>query len=79
MLEKIFDAIRTAKDQGIIKLRFEDCRLLTKAVTALKSFCRTTNSIESLGLIRVSFSDGGAQDFKHLVEAVSYNAKISHF
>lgn len=79
MLDKILFAIKEAKDQGIIKLRFEDCRLLTKAVTALKYFCRTTSIIESLGLIRVSFSDGGSQDFKHLVEAVSFNTKISHF
>lgn len=79
MLGGVLSAITGAKDQGITKLRFEDCRLLTKAVAALRSFCRTTSPIESLGLIRVSFSDGGSQDFKHLVEAISYNAKISHF
>ena len=79
MLDKILIAIMQAKDQGIIKLRFEDCRLLTKAVTALKYFCTKNTIIESLGLIRVSFSDGGSQDFKHLVEAVSFNTKISHF
>ena len=30
-------------------------------------------------LHNVSFSDGGTQDFKHLVEAIGYNPKITHF
>jgi hypothetical protein len=46
-------------------------------VARLIDFCRSTNIIESLGLIKVTFEDG--QDFKRLVEAVSSNQKIRHF
>jgi hypothetical protein len=73
-IEHLLLAIESAKDQGIINLRFEECRLLKQAVIRLINFCKRTNIVESLGLINVSFDDG--QDFKRLVEAVSFNQKI---
>jgi|TARA_B110001450_G_C17190858_1_gene307294 hypothetical protein len=53
--------------------------MLSKAVASLKFFCKSVNCVSSIGLQNVTFSDGGAQDFKHLVEAVAYNARITHF
>ena len=41
-----------------MNLRFEDCRLLKKAVQRLIDFCKSTNIIESLALFKVSFDDG---------------------
>ena len=76
-IENLLFAIESAKDRGIVNLRFEECRLLKKAVLRLIEFCKTTSIIESLGLIKVSFDDG--QDFKRLVEAVSFNQKIRQF
>jgi hypothetical protein len=70
-IESLLFAIESAKDQGIINLRFEECQLRKRAVARLIDFCRSTNIIESLGLIKVTFEDG--QDFKRLVEAVSAN------
>ena len=70
-IENVLFAVETAKDQGIVNLRFEECRLLKKAVLRLIEFCKTTTIIESLHLVKTSFDDG--QDFKRLVEAVSYN------
>ena len=70
-------AIETAKDQGIVNLRFEECRLLKKAVPRLIEFCKTTDIIESLGLVKTTFDD--TQDFKRLVEAVQLNTKIKQF
>jgi len=37
----------------------------------LIEFCKSTNIIESFGLINVSFED--SQEFKKLVEAVTFN------
>lgn len=73
-IENLLYAIEQAEDAGIVNLRFEDCRLLKKAVLKLIDFCKSTSIIESLALSKVSFDDG--QDFKRLVEAVSYNQKI---
>ena len=80
-MDRILFAISHAKDQGITKLRLEDCRLLSKASAALKFFLSPSQNqcVTSVGLQNVSFSDGGAQDFKQLVEAAAYNAKITHF
>ena len=73
-IENLLFAVESAKDRGIINLRFEECRLLKKAVLRLIEFCKSTAIIESLGLMKVSFDDG--QDFKRLVEAVSFNTQI---
>ena len=73
-IENILFAIETARDQGIVNLRFEECRLLTKAVNRLIEFCQTTSIIESLGLVKTTFDN--TQDFKRLVEAVQMNKKI---
>ena len=78
-LDRILFAISNAKDQGITKLRLEDTRMLSKAVASLKFFCKSATCVSSIGLQNVTFSDGGAQDFKGLVEAVAYNARITHF
>jgi hypothetical protein len=56
-IENILFSIETAKDQGIVNLRFEECRLLKKAVLRLIEFCKTTNIIESLGLVKTTFDD----------------------
>jgi hypothetical protein len=79
MLDKILFSISNAKDQGIVKIRLEDCRMLKRAVDSLKYFCRTVQCITSIALVNVTFSDGGTQDFKHLIEAIASNAKITHF
>jgi hypothetical protein len=50
VMDRITFAIQNAKDQGITKLRLEDCRMLSKAVTALKFFCRSVQCITSIGL-----------------------------
>jgi hypothetical protein len=57
-IENILFSIETAKDQGIVNLRFEECRLLKKAVLRLIEFCKTTSIIESLSLSKTSFDDG---------------------
>mmetsp|Transcript_5920 Transcript_5920/g.9661 ORF Transcript_5920/g.9661 Transcript_5920/m.9661 type:complete len:294 (+) Transcript_5920:103-984(+) len=75
--ENVLFAIESAKDHGIVNLRFEECRLMRKGVLRLIEFCKTTSIIESLGIIKVSFED--SQDFKRLVEAVSFNHKIRQF
>lgn len=76
-IENILFSIESAPDLGIINLRFEECRLLKKAVQRLIEFCKSTNIIESLALFKTTFDDG--QDFKKLVEAVSFNSKIKQF
>ena len=73
-IENILFAISSATDKGIINLRFEECRLLKKAVHRLIEFCKNESCIESLQLFKTTFDDG--QDFKKLVEAVSFNSKI---
>jgi len=50
---------------------------MRKGVLRLIEFCKTTSIIESLGIIKVTFED--SQDFKRLVEAVSFNHKIKQF
>lgn len=57
-IENLLFAVESAKDRGIVNLRFEECRLLKKAVLRLIEFCKTTSIIESLGLIKVTFDDG---------------------
>ena len=76
-IENILFSIESAPDLGIINLRFEECRLLKKAVQRLIEFCKTTNIIESLSLFKTTFDDG--QDFKRLVEAISFNNKLKQF
>ncbi len=56
-MENVLFAIEQAKDRGITYLRFEDCRIFKKGVTRLIEFCKSTNIIESFGLIKVSFED----------------------
>lgn len=67
-MENILFAIETADDLGIVNLRFEECRILKKGVLRLIEFCKTTEIIESLGLVKVTFDD--TKDFKTLVESV---------
>ena len=57
-MENLLLAVEQAGDGGIVNLRFEECRLLKRAVIRLIDFCRMTNLIESLALIKVSFDDG---------------------
>lgn len=57
-IENLLFAVESAKDRGIVNLRFEDCRIMKKAVVRLIEFCKSTSIIESLGLIKVSFDDG---------------------
>jgi hypothetical protein len=57
-MENLIHAIETSKDRGIVNLRFEDCRLLRKAVGRLIAFVKQFNIIESLGLIKVGLQDG---------------------
>jgi hypothetical protein len=70
-------AIEKAPDNGIVNLRIEDCRVMKKAVVRLIEFCRSTSILESLSIIKVNFED--AQDFKKLVEAISFNQKFKQF
>lgn len=57
-MENLLFAIDSAKDKGIVNLRFEECRLLKKAVQKLIDFCKTTSIIESLGMFKVTYDDG---------------------
>ena len=57
-MENLLLAVEQAGDGGIINLRFEECRLLKRAVVRIIDFCRTTTLIESLCLMKVSFDDG---------------------
>lgn len=56
-MENILFSIETAGDLGIVNLRFEECRILKKAVVRLIEFFKTTNIIESLGLVKTTFDD----------------------
>ena len=56
-MENILFSIETAADLGIVNLRFEECRILKKAVVRLIEFCKTTYIIESLGLVKTTFDD----------------------
>lgn len=57
-MENLLLAVEQAGDGGIVNLRFDECRLLKRAVLRIIDFCRTTTLIESLALIKVSFDDG---------------------
>ena len=76
-IENLLYAIESAKDHGIVNLRFEECKIMKRAVQKLIDFCQSTNIIESLGLVKISFDDG--QDFKRLVEAIQANTAIKQF
>ena len=57
-MENILFAVETAKDNGIVNLRFEECRIFKKAVQRLIDFFKTTSIIESLILFKVNFDEG---------------------
>lgn len=57
-MENLLLAVEQAGDNGIVNLQFEDCRLMKRAVIRIIEFCRTTQLLESLSLIKVTFDDG---------------------
>ena len=38
-IENLLYAIETAKDQGIVNLRFQECKIMKRAVARLITFC----------------------------------------
>jgi hypothetical protein len=57
-MENLLHSIETTKDKGIINLKFDDVKILKKAVTKLTDFFRSVSIIESLCFHKVSFDDG---------------------
>ena len=60
--------------QGIVNLRFEECKFTRKAAMLLSEWLKNKALIETIGLVKVSFED--ITDFKKLCEGMKLNQKL---
>ena len=62
------------KIQGVVNLRFEECKIQKKAASILSEWLKNKAQIETLGLIKVTFED--VHDFKKITEGMKLNQKL---
>ena len=65
--DKSADPVKEAAG-GLVNLRFEECRITRKAVTALSEFFKKKSILETFGLVKTTFED--IIDFKKIMEGV---------
>ena len=69
-------AIENCQDQGIKNLRFEECKIMKRAVTRLVQFLSSTKALISFGICKITFDD--AQDFKKLINFLTiYHGQVA--